>query len=117
MVETAMKKGKDALISELRTKNIFPNHLYMAQIADAVIDLYETGSDQPSELSFDDLEYLAKEVSEQQRVLKEMGEETTEIDELLNDIDSGLDKKNDIKTISSPLDVVDDDVIGVGDDA
>ena len=61
---------------------------------------------------------LAKEIAEQQSALAGLEEEASEIDELLNDndIESDMDKKNDIKTISSSLNVVDNDVIDVGDD-
>lgn len=55
-IETSIAKGIDAVISTLRTVNLFPIEPYAARIAESVMDLNRTGQDSSVELFFDDNE-------------------------------------------------------------
>lgn len=57
-IKTAISKGKNALISSLRTKTFYPINPYMETIADSVIALYRSKKEQKIELLFDDKELL-----------------------------------------------------------
>ena len=55
---SAIKKGKETLVSELRTDNLFPIGLYVNKIAESVMELYESKNSSSFELLFDDKEFL-----------------------------------------------------------
>jgi len=57
-VKKAISQGKEALVSILRTDNLFPIGIYVNIIADSVIELYEKDGDLSKELLFDDLDLL-----------------------------------------------------------
>ncbi len=57
-VEKAIPLGKSALISVLRTRNMYPVSHHAAAIADSIIDLYESRNEKSVELLFDDLASL-----------------------------------------------------------
>ena len=56
-INSAIKEGKKALISVLRTKNLFPPDLYADKIAESVISLSEEKK-QSIELLFDDVDLI-----------------------------------------------------------
>ncbi len=58
-VKKAISQGKEALVSILRTDNLFPISIYVNIIADSVIELYEKDGNLSKELLFDDLDLLA----------------------------------------------------------
>ncbi len=58
-VKKAISQGKEALVSILRTDNLFPIGIYVNIIADSVIELYEKDGNLSKELLFDDLDLLA----------------------------------------------------------
>ncbi len=51
-VTSAISKGKKTLISILRTINLYPPSLYAAKIAESVMNLYNSTSDQSIALFF-----------------------------------------------------------------
>ena len=57
-IETEIPKGKQALISALRTKNLYPINFFADAIAESIIDLYSHQNSQPVELVFDDAQIL-----------------------------------------------------------
>ncbi|MEW6673697.1 MAG: hypothetical protein AB1427_18530 [Thermodesulfobacteriota bacterium] len=57
-MRSAIKKGKDTLVSELRTENMFPIGLYIDKIAESVMELYKSKNLDAFELLFDDKEFL-----------------------------------------------------------
>ena len=59
-IELAISKGKHDLISALRTPNMYPIRFYADAIADSVINLYTSQSDEVIELLFDDMELLIR---------------------------------------------------------
>ena len=50
----SIPKGTEALVSALRSRNIFPIEPYAAKIAESVAALYSSPEDGPVELFFDD---------------------------------------------------------------
>ena len=67
-IKSAIAKGQKALISMLRTKNLFPIGIYAKEIASAVTKMYESGDDQSVELFFNDYDLLSKEQEKQATV-------------------------------------------------
>jgi len=57
-LETALSKDKNAIISFIRTNNMYPIGDYAAAIADSITNLYESESSKTVELIFDDQELL-----------------------------------------------------------
>jgi len=62
-VTVAIEKGKQHLISVLRTRNMYPIGIYAEEIAVSVIGLYASEEKQSVELSFDDKAYFEVEES------------------------------------------------------
>jgi len=54
--------GISALISSLRTRNLFPIEPYAAQIAESVTSLYRSSGDGSVELFFDDVDLVSTEI-------------------------------------------------------
>jgi hypothetical protein len=103
-VTSAIAIGEDALIATLRTKNLFPIGIYAKEIAAAVTEMYESGSDQSVELVFDDHDLMKKE-QEDPAAEDDIEDEVVEIDELLEE-DTPLpdyDDKNEIENITYSL--------------
>jgi len=80
-IKSAMKKGEKALISVLRTQNLYPPCLHAGKIAEAAISM-SGEKKQPIELLFDDIDLLTKKKSKPEPI-KEVEKESNEIDELL----------------------------------
>ena len=59
IIKKAISEGKEALVSVLRTDNLYPIGIYANIIADSVIELYEKDGKLSRELLFDDLNLLA----------------------------------------------------------
>jgi hypothetical protein len=119
VVKSAIEKGKNALIATLRTQNLFPIGIYAEEIAAAVTKMYESSDDQPVELFFDDTNLLIKD-KKKSPILDDLENEDVEIDGLLDDEDisePSFDEKNDdIKKITSPLKISDDDPVNIDDE-
>ena len=95
-IKSAIKKGKKALISVLRTKNLYPPGLYADKIAESAISMFREKK-QSIELLFDDIDLLTKKKSKIEP-LNDIEKESNEIDELLEDnfeeeLDDSLIKK------------------------
>ena len=58
VVETSIRRGKSALVSSLRTNNLFPIQPYANKIAESVMALYKSSHDDFAELFFDDVDLL-----------------------------------------------------------
>ena len=58
-IESAIKKGKKALTSTLRTEKLYPPSLYADKIAESVILMFKEKK-QSMELLFDDIDLLTK---------------------------------------------------------
>ncbi len=114
-IKEAMDKGKEILISTLRTHNMYPPGAYVNEIADNVISLLQSDEKTAAELFFDELTFLVKE---KENVVEEPEEESSDIDELLDeDIEDTFDDDDTtINTINSPIKIADDDTLEIDDD-
>ncbi|MDL1967994.1 MAG: hypothetical protein LWW97_05435 [Deltaproteobacteria bacterium] len=95
-IKSAIEKGKKALISVLRTENLYPPGLYADKIAESAILMFREKK-QSIELLFDDIDLLTKKKSKIEP-FKDIEKESNEIDELLEDdfeeeLDDSLIKK------------------------
>ncbi|MBW2563563.1 MAG: hypothetical protein JRE29_05935 [Deltaproteobacteria bacterium] len=91
IIKSAISKGKEALISELRTNNMYPPSVYAEKIAQAVIDIFDSKDSQSIELSFNDVDLLIKEQAP--------SEDTDEIESIADDIDELIGDDLEKKTI------------------
>ena len=82
-IKSVINKGKKALISVLRTENLYPPSLYADKIAESVISMSREKK-QSIELLFDDIDLLAKNKKEPEP-FREIEKESSEIDELVED--------------------------------
>lgn len=57
-LKTAIKAGREFLISALRTDNLYPIGEYADRLADSIISLYASPKDLSAEILFDDKELL-----------------------------------------------------------
>ena len=107
----AIKKGKDNLISALRTNNLYPPGIYAKKIADAIKELYATKGKESEELFFDDLELLAEpDEPETEEAEDAVEKQDGEMDELLeDDFESDYENENHPKKLDSSLKIADDD--------
>jgi hypothetical protein len=55
-IRKAISQGKEALVSTLRTDNLYPISTYADLIADSVMEIYDKKDNICKELLFDDLE-------------------------------------------------------------
>lgn len=113
----AIKAGKDALISSLRTKNLYPPNRYIEKIANTVIDLYKSEDMESLDLFFDDIELLTRE-PKPAATAQETADESADLEELLEeDFDDTFEEKNEIKKLDSSLKIADDDYSDVDDES
>lgn len=117
-VKTAMEAGKASLVTALRTPNMFPPGGYAERIADAVIEMHDSGTDEGVDIFFDDKELLAQ-YQEEEDSLEDLEEdvdvEDDEEDEEGDDIDDLLED-DDIEGIKKSGLKVEDDDGEAGDD-
>jgi len=99
IIKSAISQGKEALISELRTNNMYPQGIYAEKIAQAVIDIFGSEDSQPIELSFNDVDLLIKEQEPSEDIDEtESVDDNDDIDELIgDDLEEKLGDKNAIK--------------------
>ncbi len=83
-MESAILKGKNALISAIRTQNMYPPIIYAEKITESIVKLYGSKDDQSIELFLDDKDFLAKNLkaSKTSGVKKN---EPVELDELFEE--------------------------------
>jgi len=94
IIKSAISKGKEALISELRTNNMYPPGIYAEKIAQAVIDIFSSKDSQSIELSFNDIDLLIKEQAPSEDI-DEIESSADDIDELIgDDLEEKLEGKN-----------------------
>jgi len=115
-VVSAIQNGTAALIRILRTRNMYPPSAIVNRIAAAVVSLYDTGDEQPIEITFDDKELFEKAaMTEEPEADIDADEE--DLDDLLEDeIDDVYEDKKLIKDLKSSLKVADDESADTVDD-
>ena len=85
IIKSAILKGKEALISELRTNNMYPPGVYAEKIAQAVIDIFGSKDSQSIELSFNDVDLLIKEQAPSEDIDETKSVVDDDVDELIGD--------------------------------
>lgn len=105
---SAIAKGMQALISTLRTINLYPPGLIAAKIAESVMNLYNSTSDQSIALFFDDRDFLSKDWKKSEGV-DAIEDEPGEFDETPEqepeELDGLLEDNNAIKNLTDPVKV------------
>ena len=111
VIRSAIKSGKESLISILRTNNLYPPNMYAEKIADTVIDLYASKGQDSVDLFFNDIELLTQE-REIEESDKELEEESGDLEDLLeDDYEQDFEDKTEINKIDSSLKIADDDLV------
>lgn len=119
MVADAVSLGKAAVMSRLRTRNMYPPSMYMDKIADQVMELYQTGGTS-AEVVFDDIDLIVPDHEPIGEI--DIDDESADLDDLLDDEDDALDDEfgdDDDLTINSnaSLKIADDESLDIDDDA
>jgi hypothetical protein len=110
-IESAVSKGKQALISALRTVNLYPPGLSVGKIAEAVIKLYNSTRDQSVELFIDDRDFLLKDWKKSEDVdtiEDEPGEFDKTLEQEPEELDGLLEDNDTIKNLTEPIKVEED---------
>lgn len=107
-ITAAIEQKKSDLISLIRHSNLFPPGVFMSRIADAVVELLSSGSEESSiELILNDTDLIQKKIDADDLEVDDIEDEeegSVEINELLDD---ELEPKTSIKV--SSIKVADDD--------
>ena len=105
IIKSAISQGKEALISELRTNNMYPPGVYAEKIAQAVIDIFASKESQSIELFFNDIDLLIKE-QEPSEDIDKIESIAEDIDELIgDDLEKNLEGKNTVKDVKGSIKV------------
>jgi len=111
-IKSAISRGKQALVSELRTPNFYPQGAYADQIADLVMTMYGPEKKDSVEVVFDDTDLLTEQAKEKELIddIEEaIEDETDELDELLED-------DNTIKNLKTTIQVADEEMVDIQKD-
>ena len=115
-IESAISKGKEALISALRTVNLYPPGLSAGKIAEAVMTLYNSASDQSIELFIDDRDFFSKDWKKSEDV-DAIEDEPGEFDQTLEhrpeNVDRLLEDNDTIKNLTEPIKVEEDELLDI----
>ena len=98
-IEAAIKAGRDALISALRTYNLYPPAIYIDQIAQSVETIVQSKDQNTTDLFFDDIDLMG--IPLDGNPLDDLHDvENDTVDDLLDDdVDEALDKGIEIKSL------------------
>ena len=115
-IKSAVSGGKDAVVSAIRTSNMYPAGVYAEKIADSVITLCKSKDQDSVEVYFDDFDLISTKQKKAEKPKAEeeaeAAEESAEIDDLIKDddkYDEDFDDKSiPIKKIDSSIKVDDD---------
>ena len=107
-IQSAIKEGQKALLGTLRTPSMYPIRKYALQIAQEVIDLYQSKEADSKELFLTMQIFWYKTV----RIPKPLDEDKNdlvELDDLLDDDTKDSTYDDEIKNITQPIQIADDD--------
>ncbi len=108
-IKSAISTGKDALISTLRTNNLYPPGIYAEKIASSIVQLYKSKDEESVELFFDDINLLGKK-RRSSAISEQIEDDSADLDEMLeDDLGNNFPEKNGLKKIESSLKIEDDD--------
>jgi hypothetical protein len=121
-IESALKSGREALIAELRTDNMYPPILYAQAIAEVIIEKLTDEEWAAHEVVFDDNTYIRKD-QRQSGEREDVDEKDSDLEDLLDedlddeDLDDEYEDKKLVKNFKSSIQIADDDSLDVDDDA
>ncbi len=114
-IKSAVSSGKDALISTLRTNNLYPPGIYAEKIAYALVQLHKSKDEESVELFFDDINLLTKK-RQSSGTTVQLEDDSADLDEMLeDDFDDDYPEKNGLKKMESSLKIEDDDYVDIND--
>ena len=114
-IKSAVSAGKDALISTLRTNNLYPPGIYAEKIAYAIVQLHKSKDEESVELFFDDINLLNKK-RQSSGTTVQLEDDSADLDEMLeDDFDDDYPEKNGLKKMESSLKIEDDDYVDIND--
>jgi hypothetical protein len=119
-IESAISKGKEALISALRTVNLYPPGLSVGKIAEAVVNLYSSARDQSIELFIDDRDFLLKDWKKSQDVVAiedEPGESDETLEQEPENLGGLLEDNDTIKNLTEPIKVEEDESLDIEEES
>jgi hypothetical protein len=115
-ITAAITRGKEALISTLRTHNMYPSGSFANKIAEAVMAMFGPEPSQSREVIVDDIDFITKRRIKR-KVQQEVLTDDTELEDLLeDDFDEDFEDKPPLKKINSSLKVVDDEYEDIDDE-
>ena len=112
LIKSTISKGKDALISVLRTPNFYPAGLYAEKIAEAVQELFHLDTDETIDLFFDDIEFIPKDIKPSIPE-DDLDDDDDDIDDLTED---DFDEKYEDKSIIASIKIDDNDSEDLSDE-
>jgi len=114
-IKSAVSAGKDALISTLRTNNLYPPGIYAEKIAYALVQLHKSKDEESVELFFDDINLLSKK-RQSSGAAVQFEDDSADLDEMLeDDFDDDYPENNGLKKLESSLKIEDDDYVDIND--
>jgi hypothetical protein len=112
-IKSAVSSGKDALISTLRTNNLYPPGIYAEKIAYALVQLNKSKDEESVELFFDDINLLTKK-RQSSGAAVQFEDDSADLDDMLeDDFDDDYQEKNGLKKMESSLKIEDDDYVDI----
>jgi hypothetical protein len=116
-IEVAATSGRNALVSALRTDNMYPPRIYAEQIADALVSLLASPEIETREILFDDSRYISAEPVETASA-EALEEKSGDIDELLDsDIDEDFEDKGLVDGFKSSIKIAEDESLDGDNDS
>jgi hypothetical protein len=118
-LENAAAIGRQALMDALRTRNLYPIGIYTEKIADKVVEMLASPEKRSEEIPpFDDMDLISLERNKEWGLgEEEVEEESSELDELLEEeIDDDYDKQV-VDGLQSSVQVADEDSLDAEDES
>jgi len=117
-IAAALQVDRQAVISAIRTNNMYPPTLFAHAIAEAVAGLLAEGGNQSAELFFDDKDLFNKEIALPADEAEDEVEEDVEVDDLLEeDIDDDFEEDRVVKELKSSIQMAEEDSDDIDDSA
>ncbi len=115
-IASAVQAGGSALITVLRSRNLYPPRHYSIKIANAISELFNS-EETSIELMFSDMDTIVKTDALPPVIALDEMENETELDELLEDEgEEDFEDKNDLKIITSSIKVADDEMVDIDEE-
>lgn len=112
----AIAVNHEALLHVIRTDNFYPPNMYANEIAGIIIDIYNSENNAAHELTFNDIDFIAKDI-EKPKPEETSDKESSDIDDLLEEgFEDSYDEKEEIDNINTSLKVADDETLDIEDD-